>query len=513
MATRKGATKTDSRGRRFRYDGRRWVRIKATGNGNNTSSARNRSARQGRSNATVTNSDNRRSSQSSRSNRVSNSGQRTNTGSARVTGLNAQQRRRLPRGQRGGDLARQGGERVSTGRRVLPPASSTSLGSGTNQRINGTRTQGQGGNPRSTGARVTSSDNQSSRSSGSSTQQRGGQGGSRRLTGQGQRPQLPAGRNSSNTSRSSSNTSRGNDSGNQFRAGNERNRTGTGGRSTGGVGRGRVPISGGSGGIGPGGLKGGVANLLAGIATTWLAENVVKPIGYYGSAPIRRAMGGGPPRLDIDGNPIIRPGVNAPGSSPIMGPDGEPAFSNYAGPGGDPSGSGRQQAQQGNYNQVGLRSPDGSPLSPVPQLSTAPLSVQQPSAPINGGNVPAPIPMAAPAASGGVRDTSVYDGMTADQKMAAWAELFPLLAAKVKPGQAGYSAINPSGPPAQQPNPAMTGEGAPGAQSGGRPVQIGEEVPFVDPMSGAQLNISRQMTPEERRRMRRGYPASNNYFA
>ena len=58
MATRKGATKTDSRGRRFRYDGRRWEQIKATGNGNNTTSARNRSARQRRSNATVTDSDN-----------------------------------------------------------------------------------------------------------------------------------------------------------------------------------------------------------------------------------------------------------------------------------------------------------------------------------------------------------------------------------------------------------------------------------------------------------------------
>ena len=114
-------------------------------------------------------------------------------------------------------------------------------------------------------------------------------------------------------------------------------------------------------------------------------------------------------------------------------------------------------------------------------LPYGPLSAQQPSAPINGGNTPAPIPMAAPAASGGVRDTSVYDSMTADQKMAAWAELFPLLAAKVKPGQAGSSAINPSGPPAQQPNPAMTGDGAPGAQSGGRPVQIGEEFPFVKP--------------------------------
>ena len=483
MATRKGATKTDSQGRRFRYDGRRWVQIKATGNGNNTTSARNRSARQRRSNATVTDSDNRRSSQSSRSNRVTNSEPRTSTGNARVTGLNAQQRRRLPRGQRGGDLARQGGERVSTGRRALPPASSTSLGRGTNQRISGTRTQGQGGNPRSTGARVTSSDNQSSRGSGSSTQQRGGQGGSRRLTGQGQRPQLPAGQ----STRSSSAPSRGNDSGNQFRAGNERNRTGTGGRSTTGVGRGRGPISGGSGGIGPGGLTGTAANILAGIAAEWLAENIAKPAGYYGGASIRRAMGGGEPRLDMDGNPIIRPGVNAPGSSPIMGPDGNPAFSNFAGPGGDPSGSGRQQAQQGNYNQVGLRSPDGSPLSPVPQLPAAPTAPVEPSAPVNGGNVPAPIPMAAVAASGGVSqgpDTSVFDGMSAEQKMAAWAELFPLLASKVTPGQSGYDVINPSGPPVEQPNPAMTGEGAPRMQE----------------------------TPEQRRRrMMRGYPGNMNY--
>ena len=487
MATRKGATKTDSRGRRFRYDGRRWVQIKATGNGNNTTSARNRSARQRRSNATVTDSDNRRSSQSSRSNRVTNAEPRTSTGNARVTGLNAQQRRRLPRGQRGGDLARQGGERVSTGRRALPPASSTSLGSGTNQRINGTRTQGQGGNPRSTGARVTSSDNQSSRRSGSSTQQRGGQGGSRRtggqrrLTGQGQRPQLPAGRNSTNSSQSSSSPSRGNDSGNRFRAGNERNRTGTGGRST--VGRGGRGTPGLGAPTSLGGKVIGGAGLILQAAD--IAQDLVNSIGRgegYGAIP-----------------GLLQ--------QVTQGPNTRAQNGGFAGPGGNPDGSGQGQAQQQRFPS-GMADMSGDAILP-----TAPLSVQEPSAPINGGNTPAPIPMAAPAASGGVRDTSVYDSMTADQKMAAWAELFPLLAAKVKPGQAGYSTINPSGPPAQQPNPAMTGEGAPGAQSGGRPVQIGEEVPFVDPMSGAALNISRQMTPEERRRMRRGYPASNNYFA
>ena len=505
MATRKGATKTDSRGRRFRYDGRRWVRIKATGNGNNTTSARNRSARQGRSNATVTNSDNRRSSQSSRSNRVTNAGQRTNTGNGRVTGLNAQQRRRLPVGQRGGDLARQGGERVSTGRRALPPASSTSLGRGTNQRISGTRTQGQGGNPRSTGARVTSSDNQSSRGSGSSTQQRGGQGGSRRtggqrrLTGQGQRPQLPAGQTRSGGS-------------NQFRAN---------GRGT--YGRGGNPALGAPA-TAAGKLLGGVGLAADFINTSRdLAASLQRGEGYAAiPGLLQRAM---QPRPDAPTLPPVPPqeaAAAAARSSNERDPESGLPLN-------------RPDKPQVEREIIGVDSESGLPIygpkvtNSVPEgytgmadmsgdaiLPTAPLSAQQPSAPINGGNTPAPIPMAAPAASGGVRDTSVYDSMTADQKMAAWAELFPLLAAKVKPGQAGYSTINPSGPPAQQPNPAMTGEGAPGAQSPSvqtRPVQIGEEVPFVDPMSGAQLNISRQMTPEERRRMRRGYPASNNYFA
>ena len=110
MATRKGATKTDARGRRFRWNGRKWVQIKAQGNGRNTTSSRNRSARQNRSNATVTR-DNTR----------------TSTGSARVTG----------------------GERPQ-----LPPASQTRSGSGTNNRP-GRRTTGQGGNPVRTRAAVT----------------------------------------------------------------------------------------------------------------------------------------------------------------------------------------------------------------------------------------------------------------------------------------------------------------------------------------------------------------------
>ena len=451
MATRKGATKTDSQGRRFRYDGRRWVQIKATGNGNNTTSARNRSARQRRSKATVTDSDNRRSSQSSRSNRVTNSEPRTSTGNARVTGLNAQQRRRLPRGQRGGDLARQGGERVSTGRRALPPASSTSLGRGTNQRISGTRTQGQGGNPRSTGARVTSSDNQSSRGSGSSTQQRGGQGGSRRLTGQGQRPQLSAGQ----STRSSSAPSRGNDSGNQFRAGNERNRTGTGGRSTVGRGGARTP------GLGAPTSLGG--KVLGGAGLILQAADIAKDL--FNSIGRGEGYGAIPGLLQ----------------QVTQGPNTRAQNGGFAGPGGNPDGSGQGQAQQQRFPS-GMADMSGDPILPTASQAPQRLPVES-----YGGNVPAPIPMAAAAASGGVSqgpDTSVFDGMSAEQKMAAWAELFPLLASKVTPGQSGYDVINPSGPPVEQPNPAMTGEGVPRMQ---------------------------ETSEQRRRRMMRGYPGNMNY--
>ena len=481
MATRKGATKTDSQGRRFRYDGRRWVQIKATGNGNNTTSARNRSARQGRSNATVTNSDNRRSSQSSRSNRVSNSGQRTNTGNARVTGLNAQQRRRLPRGQRGGDLARQGGERVSTGRRALPPASSTSLGRGTNQRISGTRTQGQGGNPRSTGARVTSSDNQSSRGSGSSTQQRGGQGGSRRLTGQGQTTQGGRTPGDGNVSARRAQAAGRQEAARQGSR-NSGVRTGQPGSSTrssaGGSSAGRTRggnplnnlwVEARRRGINPGAIGDRVApNLtvgkLGGTATalSLLQQALMALPGPLGRSQRQSAQEMADRRQEA-GDIGMQKGRELLENIGFI--DRPTEYSGMADMSGDPI----------------LPTP-GDPILPMASQAPQRLPVES-----YGGNVPAPIPMAAAAASGGVSqgpDTSVFDGMSAEQKMAAWAELFPLLASKVTPGQSGYDVINPSGPPVEQPNPAMTGEGAPRMQE----------------------------TPEQRRRrMMRGYPGNMNY--
>ena len=96
MATRKGATKTVG-GKRFRYNGSKWVQIKATGNVTPTSSS-NRSARSNKSTAQVTDNANRPSRGGIR---TTTDTQRTSTGSARVT----TKPKALPPGKKGGALS------------------------------------------------------------------------------------------------------------------------------------------------------------------------------------------------------------------------------------------------------------------------------------------------------------------------------------------------------------------------------------------------------------------------
>ena len=94
MATRKGATKTVG-GKRYRYNGSKWVQIKATGNVTPTSSrTRNRRS----SSSTVTNDSNRPRRGGTR---TTTDTQRTSTGSAKVT----TKPKALPPGNKGGALA------------------------------------------------------------------------------------------------------------------------------------------------------------------------------------------------------------------------------------------------------------------------------------------------------------------------------------------------------------------------------------------------------------------------
>ena len=96
MATRKGATKTVS-GKRFRYNGTKWVQITGKGNAT-TTSASNRAARSKNASNTPTTDSGRANRGGSR---VTSDTTRTSTGSAKVTTKpNA-----LPPGNRGGALA------------------------------------------------------------------------------------------------------------------------------------------------------------------------------------------------------------------------------------------------------------------------------------------------------------------------------------------------------------------------------------------------------------------------
>ncbi|MBV67298.1 MAG: hypothetical protein CMG26_02975 [Candidatus Marinimicrobia bacterium] len=137
--------------------------------------------------------------------------------------------------------------------------------------------------------------------------------------------------------------------------------------------------------IGGGGglLKGGAAA----IGANFLADQLIAPatntIAYESAAYLRRMLGMGSPTKDMYGNPLqepVIPGVNAPGIQQGFSglPGGNP---NFAGPGGDPSGSGRNQAQQ----RVGLIGVDGKPFNPYQTTQTStqptqPTTTRQPAA-------------------------------------------------------------------------------------------------------------------------------------
>ena len=97
--TRVGATKPGPKGTRLRWNGTKWVQIKASGSGGNTTSSRNRAARQNRSNANVSSSN--RESRSTAITRTNNSslavrgGEVANTGATGPRGM----RPRLPPAQ------------------------------------------------------------------------------------------------------------------------------------------------------------------------------------------------------------------------------------------------------------------------------------------------------------------------------------------------------------------------------------------------------------------------------
>jgi len=132
-------------------------------------------------------------------------------------------------------------------------------------------------------------------------------------------------------------------------------------------------------------LKGGAAGLVTGALTDHLIAPAVNSIAYESAAYLRRMLGMGSPTKDMYGNPLqepVIPGVNAPGS--VQGLTGLPGGNpNFAGPGGDPSGSGQGQAQQ--VQRVGLMGVDGKPFNPnkssqASTQPTKPTATQQPTA-------------------------------------------------------------------------------------------------------------------------------------
>jgi|TARA_R100000084_G_C4638459_1_gene142411 hypothetical protein len=288
--TRVGATKPGPKGTRLRWNGKKWVQIKATGSGGNTTSSRNRAARQNRSNANVSSSN--RESRSTAITRTNNSslavrgGQVANTGSIGPRGMRprlspAQNvfsealQRQLQSGQRGGDLT-------------------------TNQ------------SPRRTNVNTNPS---------SGRTQMGTRGGGVR-----QQAQLPSfyDRIAKELQRAKNASARAADRNNPFRS-SARGATGPakfGGAREAAITQGALAL------LGP----------------------LARQLGYSSAYQLRIALGGGKPRLDVDGNPIIprpTPGVDAPGAvDGLTDVQGNPLQINYAGPGGAPSGSGQNQEQQ-----------------------------------------------------------------------------------------------------------------------------------------------------------------------
>ncbi len=257
MATRKGATTTVG-GKRYRYNGTKWVQVKATGNVTPTSS-RNRSARSRSSSANVTNDNNR---PRRGGNRTTTDTQRTSTGSARVTTKPLA----LPPGTKGGALAS-----TKPGRRRNVNSNAPS---------SGTRTAGGGLPPRLRGV----------------------------LENRGILPpaSTPKGTSKPTDGRNQKPTRR--------QTATAKARQAAQGSSTPGVRAGTSSnpsrLKGKIGGPAASLIERGLSSLLAPIAGT---------VGYEGAKAIRGALGGGAPKLDKNGKPIKKPVAKGPGLRDVNG--------------------------------------------------------------------------------------------------------------------------------------------------------------------------------------------------
>lgn len=360
MATRKGATKTVS-GKRYRYNGTKWVQIKATGNVKPTSSS-NRSARSNRSNATVTNSSNR---QRRGGVKTTTDTQRTSTGSARVT----TKPKALPPGTRGGALATTNSPRRRNVNSNPPSSGVRSMRGGVPPKLRGVL-EAQGLLPPASTPKGTSKPTDGRRPP------------TRRETAADKARRAAQGSRSSTT---------------------------------------RVP---------PGKMprRMGPLSTLVERGLTNTLTPVAEYLGYEGGKAIRKALGGGAPKLDKNGKPIKKPVAKGPGLKDV---NGKPL-----------------PAPRGAFDAVVTsKVPKGSTTPPktTPPKNTPkqdPKATTAPPRPRSGGSgggsrTPAPIPTRTrtPQKKG-------KGGMDANYR--AWAKANPTLAKKVKKGQAGYKAINSS---------------------------------------------------------------------
>ena len=164
-----------------------------------------------------------------------------------------------------------------------------------------------------------------------------------------------------------------------------------------------------------------------------LLDPLARRAGYALGAAGRRALGGGEPTKDINGNPIK--------------PDNSAAINKRLQK--EKEARARASSRSGGNNNSQL-------LRPAPA-----------SKPNNNTNTPKPSPTGSTGSSGsrsgGSGPTRKPQSKDMDANYRAWAKANPKLAAKVKKGQAGYKAINSS--KSNQPKNAGAGNGAPGAQS------------------------------------------------
>tara|TARA_B100000073_G_scaffold300042_1_gene266272 strand:- start:245 stop:1561 length:1317 start_codon:yes stop_codon:yes gene_type:complete len=350
--TKIGATKPGRRGQRLRWNGKKWVPIKATGRGGNTTSSRNRSQRQSRSNANVTTSN--RESKSTAITKTNNSSLAVRSGQlANQSGLTRQ-----------GGLAVQGGlvNQGATGprgmRTRLPPAQNVFSEALQRQLQSGQRSinpatpqnalpKGQRGGDLAGKTRVRRSN--INRSSSSGNTQMGTRGGGVRQQGQ-----LPSfyDRIAEQLQKARQEGVRYADRNNPYRAKAKGARKYTGVTAK----------------------YGGAREAAIAEALSFLLDPLVRELGFQGGAALRRSMGGGEPTLDKYGNvinPVPTPGVDAPGSvEGLNDVAGNPLQIIYAGPGGDPSGSGKGQAQRGG---TGRWTVDGF-VAEAPSIPEAPAA-------------------------------------------------------------------------------------------------------------------------------------------